>query len=1179
MAINRKKTVHVHSSVPNKQPLASVLEVGELAVNNAAGNEFISTKNTDDEVVRFSSDNKMVSIIEKKTVMPYKGEVLEPTEQDLLDNKSQIVIGLNQVAASDTTGYDQVNGATDMHGNEINPSEDGGKTNGAGFAINMDKYAMIGANPSFSSVTVSDIMSDEELFIGNNKELEDGVQMPEISVYGSSVKIHANDGKVGITSKDDINISGEHDGNFNVENNMCIGAGNEMKIGAVEKLTIGEDCSGTETGVVEIKGGEVVIKREPTNSLSATTVEGALEELADKVTAAGDGYITGGHVDSGTGIINVDVLEHPSGATIDGLEEYINNRLGDISGIAKRSEVTKETIDEVPKIVISFFDKDDNELEDLEIVLDDYYNKGEIDDMELVIAAALNDLNDRLLIVSGDVTNLKIDVEELKNRKDNFVTDGEVNSGSGIIYLNMSESDEPAEVTGLAEFVESKVAGLSGDTFVDGGSVNSGTGVINLVKNDGTSVPPITGLAEYVESKLGSVSADTFVTGGSVDSGTGVINLVKNDGTPVQPISGLSQYVSGKTDGLFKEVTYVESSHTYVFKDSDGDEVGSLPAIATVSEVTTDASGSTWIKFKDENGNEISGLTINANEFVKDGMVSNAEVKDITSGESTVKCLVITFNTDAGHDDIKIPISDIFDPGWFDNYYTKQEINNALGEWFHPSAITSSVTDVISGMQLTVAAALNDLNTRVIDVSGDVIDLGDRVTTLEENSIVSGSVSGTILYLDKENGQKIEISGLPTPGSTEYDGVVTGGSVNGSGTIILNRRKGDGSAMTDVPVSGLPTYVDSRLVGKYLPLSGGTVSGNTTFTSDLVASGSNGITATKFVKNGGTNTQVLMADGSVKELGTITGDNFVTGGSVDNQGVIHLANTDTSRNDTITGLSGFVSSMLDGNDYVVSGSVNTDSGVIALTNTDPAKNGEIVGLSDYVSSVTQNFITAAQDKYVSAGTVGNDGVITLNLRHGGTASVTGLETYINDKLDGNDYVTGGEVDQTSGDIDLTYNTSRTGQITGLAQYVAEHSAIGDWVDVSGDTMTGPLVIDPSGNGVTYALEVDGDVSVSGDVTATGAMYSSDKRLKENIEVVSAEDLENVKNVEFKSFNFISNKESKKVGVIAQELQDNGLGKLTATNEAGYLTVDYISLLCLKIAELEKEIKELKNKKS
>ena len=257
--------------------------MGELAVNNAAGNEFISTKNTDDEVVRFSSDKKVVSIIENKTVIPYKGEVLEPTEQDLIDNKSQIVIGLNQVAAKETFGYDQVNGAEDMHGDAINPSEDGGKTNGAGFAINMERYAMIGANPSFSSVTTNSVLSEDKLFIGSNEALEDGVDMPEVSVYGSSIKLHSEDGKVGITAGDEINISGLKDGNFNVENNMCIGSGNEMKIGAVEKLTIGEDCSGTETGVVEIKGGEVISNREATSNLSATTVEGALEERHDLV--------------------------------------------------------------------------------------------------------------------------------------------------------------------------------------------------------------------------------------------------------------------------------------------------------------------------------------------------------------------------------------------------------------------------------------------------------------------------------------------------------------------------------------------------------------------------------------------------------------------------------------------------------------------------------------------------------------------------------------------------------------------------------------------------------------------------------------------------------------------------------------------------------------------------------
>ena len=158
MSKERKKLLHIRSSVPNKQPKAEFLEVGELAVNNAAGNEFISTKNTNDEVVRFSSDGKMVSVIEKKTVMPYKGEVIK----DLEENKSQILIGLNQVAAKDTPHYDVVNGAVDMSGNPINESTDSGVTDGAGFAIDMDDYALIGGSPMFSKVTVNEIKPVEE---------------------------------------------------------------------------------------------------------------------------------------------------------------------------------------------------------------------------------------------------------------------------------------------------------------------------------------------------------------------------------------------------------------------------------------------------------------------------------------------------------------------------------------------------------------------------------------------------------------------------------------------------------------------------------------------------------------------------------------------------------------------------------------------------------------------------------------------------------------------------------------------------------------------------------------------------------------------------------------------------------------------------------------------------------
>lgn len=56
---------------------------------------------------------------------------------------------------------------------------------------------------------------------------------------------------------------------------------------------------------------------------------------------------------------------------------------------------------------------------------------------------------------------------------------------------------------------------------------------------------------------------------------------------------------------------------------------------------------------------------IDATDFIKDGMVSDASV----SGSN----LVITFNTDAGQEDISIPIADIFNAS---NYYTKNDIDS-----------------------------------------------------------------------------------------------------------------------------------------------------------------------------------------------------------------------------------------------------------------------------------------------------------------------------------------------------------------------------------------------------------------------------------------------------------------------------------------------------------------------
>lgn len=163
MSKDRKKLLHIHSSVNDKQPTPATLELGELGVNNAKGNAFISTKNSDGEVVRFSEDETIIGWMEKKEVLPYEAYVRGAdnsqigmvTEQDLLNNKSNIIIKLNQVVPEYTPYDEKVNGAKDIYGNLINPISEGGYKDGAGIAIDMSLYTMNGSNPSFSSITTT----------------------------------------------------------------------------------------------------------------------------------------------------------------------------------------------------------------------------------------------------------------------------------------------------------------------------------------------------------------------------------------------------------------------------------------------------------------------------------------------------------------------------------------------------------------------------------------------------------------------------------------------------------------------------------------------------------------------------------------------------------------------------------------------------------------------------------------------------------------------------------------------------------------------------------------------------------------------------------------------------------------------------------------------------------------
>ena len=110
-------------------------------------------------------------------------------------------------------------------------------------------------------------------------------------------------------------------------------------------------------------------------------------------------------------------------------------------------------------------------------------------------------------------------------------------------------------------------------------------------------------------------------------------------------------------------------------------------------------------------------------------------------------------------------------------------------------------------------------------------------------------------------------------------------------------------------------------------------------------------------------------------------------------------------------------------------------------------------------------------------------------------------------------------------------------------------------------------------------------------------FSSDKRLKENIESAPASDLlQDVLKTDVKTFNFISKPDEKCVGVIAQDIQENFKNVnlddvLVKTNDNGMLSVnetkfvyilwgafnEYVKQTTEKIESLERKISMLENK--
>ena len=191
-----------------------------------------------------------------------------------------------------------------------------------------------------------------------------------------------------------------------------------------------------------------------------------------------------------------------------------------------------------------------------------------------------------------------------------------------------------------------------------------------------------------------------------------------------------------------------------------------------------------------------------------------------------------------------------------------------------------SLREVMVDNEMAVAAALNNLDTRITEQKTDI----DSIKTKEYLPLSGGTVNGnlTVTGNTEFNGDvKIVYPDSSSQTVSLREVMVENEKVTASALNDLNERNDELSAK----VTEQKTDIDN-LSQKYLPLSGGTMNGSISLSAATSATtiSYDSVTSPQFIKTGATADDILLGDGTTKSVndflqtsgGTVTGNTTFT---------------------------------------------------------------------------------------------------------------------------------------------------------------------------------------------------------------------------------------------------------------------------------------------------------------